>query len=97
MTTREWVTISQVEKVLSKHSVAPINIVMEELKSLPHKRIKAPPAPAGAIGVRQAAIKYGISPATVTRLVQKGKVKIILRTANWLYIDDNDLKDLLVK
>ena len=51
--------------------------------------------PEGGISVREAARKYGISRMTVSRLANSGKVKILARTTNWLYIDEAELKLVL--
>ena len=55
------------------------------------RRQKAPPPPEGGISVRESERKYGISRSKVSRLAQKGKVKILARVKNWLYIDESSL------
>ena len=59
------------------------------------RRQKAPPPPVGGISVRDSERKYGISRSKVSRLAQKGKVKILARVKNWLYIDESSLKTYL--
>ena len=59
------------------------------------RRQKAPPPPEGGISVRDSERKYGISRSKVSRLAQKGKVKILSRVKNWLYIDESSLKTYL--
>lgn len=86
---RKMVTISEAERII-KESKTPGEAV-ERLRSLP-KRQPKPPAPEGGIGIREAARKYGISRMTVSRWANKGKIRILQRRKNWLYVDEGDLK-----
>jgi hypothetical protein len=88
--TRKRVDIPIVEAILRKYRVAVKDKVVEELKRLPVRQ-KAPPAPKGGIGINQAARKYGLHPRTISRWAAQGKVPIIARTKNWLYVDESAL------
>jgi hypothetical protein len=93
-TARDRVRIPQVEAVLQKYKVKQKDIIVEELKSLPVRQKAAPP-PKGGIGINQAARKYDLHSRTISRWAASGKIPIIARTRNWLYIDEAALKIFL--
>lgn len=59
------------------------------------KRLPAPEPPAGGISLRAASRKYGIANQTLSRWVKRGMVSVILRTENWLYVDEGKLGELI--
>ena len=62
-----------------------------EVDMIKRRRQKAPPPPEGGISVREAHRRYKIPIVTLSRWANKGKVEVVLRTANWLYIDEASL------
>lgn len=49
------------------------------------------PAPKGGISIREAARKYGLPHNTISYWVKSGRINILERTPNWLYIDESSL------
>lgn len=89
---RQYVKIEVAEKIImeSKNQKE----MVERLHSLT-KRQPRGPVPPGSISLREAARKYGIPNPTISRWVKRGLIKVILRTKNWLYIDESDLNIFL--
>ena len=83
--------VQKLEAILERLGISK-EPIMENMKP---KRQKAPPRPRGTISVREAERKYGISRSKVSRLANSGKIGIVARTKNWLYLDENQLKNLL--
>jgi hypothetical protein len=89
--TRKRVAIPDVEALLQKYGIEEKDKVVEELKNLPVRQ-KAPPPPIGAISLREASRKYQIANSYLSKLVSRGVLPVILRTKNWLYINEDALK-----
>ena len=61
------------------------------------QRPERQPAPEGSISIREAARKYDVDFRTISRWVSKGYIPTVLRTNNWVYIEEKALKELVVK
>lgn len=72
----------------------PTDEVLEIMKPR-RMKVNGHEVPEGGIGIRQAARKYDIPRSTLSRWASRGLVKILLRTKNWLYIDEDSLKIFL--
>jgi hypothetical protein len=92
ISTRKLLTVEEAERIIEegKNKADMVN----KLRSL-KRREKAPPPPEGGIGIREAGRKYGLSRQTISRWAKDGKIKILERTSNWLYIDEKSLKVFL--
>lgn len=55
------------------------------------RRQPKPLIPEGGISLRAAERKYGVLHSTISRWVARGEIPVILRTDNWVYIDENAL------
>ena len=55
------------------------------------------PPPEGGISIRAAGRKYGLAPRTISGWVKRGLVPILLRTSNWLYVDEAKLAEVIQK
>lgn len=60
-----------------------------------HKREPRPSPPEGGISLRAAERKYSIPAKTFSRWVTKGLIPVLLRTPNWLYVDEAKLIELI--
>lgn len=60
-----------------------------------HKREPSPPPPTGGISLRAAERKYGIANETISGWVKRGLIPVLLRTRNWLYIDEARLVEVI--
>jgi hypothetical protein len=60
-----------------------------------HKRQPKPEPPTGGISLRAAERKYGIAHETLARWVKRGLIPILLRTPNWLYVDEAKLVEVI--
>ncbi len=94
VTTRKRVGIPDVEALLQKYGIEEKDKLVKELKSLPVRQ-KAPPSPTGGISLREAERKYGVANSVISRWVQAGKIPVVKRTKNWLYIDEKYLVEFL--
>jgi hypothetical protein len=63
--------------------------IEERIKS--NRRHPREPAPQGSISLRVAAKKYHIPSTTLSFWVKRGYLKVLERTPNWLYIDEECL------
>ena len=86
--------LKRLEKLLDMNM--PKEKILEAMKPN-NRRGNGHNVPEGGISIRKAAVKFGISRMTVSRLAKSGKVRIIKRTPNWLYIDESDLANYLSK
>lgn len=70
--------------------------VLETVEShmLNDKRKPSPPAPPGGISLRAAARKYNLHHTTLIKWIKKGKLPVLLRTPNWLYVDEETISKL---
>ncbi len=59
------------------------------------QRPERQPAPEGGISIREAERKYSISKSTISTWVSKGYVPVLLRTKNWVYIDETVFSKLV--
>jgi hypothetical protein len=94
VTTRKRIGITEIEAILQKHGIKQKDAIVKEFQSLPVRQ-KAEPPPRGGISINQAARKYSLHERTISRWVQAGKIPIIKRTKNWLYIDEKALVEFL--
>jgi hypothetical protein len=60
-----------------------------------HKRQPKPEPPEGGISLRAAERKYGIPNGTLCRWAKRGFIPILLRTKNWLYVDEAKLVEVI--
>lgn len=60
-----------------------------------HRRQPKLPPPEGGISLRAAERKYGIAHETLARWVRKGLIPVLLRTPNWLYVDEAKLAEVV--
>jgi len=61
------------------------------------KRNGKQPPPEGGISLREAERKYGILQSTISRWVKRGGIPILLRSKNWLYVDEQVLAEIIEK
>lgn len=60
-----------------------------------YRRHPREPVPEGGISIREAARKYDIIPSTLSRWCNNGKVNILKRTLNWVYLEEKSLLEYL--
>ena len=60
-----------------------------------NRRQLKPPPPEGGISIRAAGRKYNLAPRTISGWVQKDFVPVLLRTKNWLYVDEAKLAEVV--
>jgi hypothetical protein len=60
-----------------------------------HKRQPKPEPPEGGISLRAAERKHHIPCGTLCRWVQRGLIPVLLRTPNWLYVDEAKLVEVI--
>jgi hypothetical protein len=60
-----------------------------------HRRQPKQSPPEGGISLRAAGRKYDIPSGTLCRWIQKGLVPVLLRTLNWLYVDEAKLVEVI--
>jgi hypothetical protein len=60
-----------------------------------HKRQPKQLPPEGGISIRSAGRKYGVDPTTISGWVQRGLIPVLLRTPNWLYVDEAKLVEVI--
>lgn len=61
------------------------------------QRPERQPAPEGGISIREASEKYDVPSPTISRWVSKGLIPVILRTKNWVYVNEDNLAEIVTK
>lgn len=80
----------KISKRCPKISKGKIKMVLEaviEERQNNEKELR-PTAPEGSISLRAACRKYGVLNSTLSGWVKRGYIPVLLRTRNWLYIDE---------
>ncbi len=70
-----------------------LETVIEERQN--HRREPRSQPPEGGISLMAAERKYGINSGTLSRWVKKGLIPVLLRTKNWLYVDEAKLAKVI--
>ena len=86
--------LKKLEKLLEMN--APKEKILEAMKPN-NRRRNGHKVPEGGISLREAERKYNVDHSTLSRWVQRGWVKVIERTANWLFINENSLVEAINK
>jgi hypothetical protein len=70
-----------------------LETVIEERQN--HRKQPKPSPPKGSISLMDAERNYGIAHQTLSRWVKRGLIPILLRTKNWLYVDEARLAEVV--